>query len=270
MKNKAREALDAYYREAGSWAEDRQTALRGSRRTAWIIAGVACSVALLEAAALIALTPLKTVEPYTLLVDRQTGFVQALKPLDAQKIAPDTALTQSFLVQYAIARESFDASALQANYRKVTLWSEGAARSSYVGAMQASNPDSPLNRLPRSSVIETRVKSVSPVGKNAAMVRFETVRRDAAGAVQPANAWVAVIRYRYSGEPLRLEDRFVNPLGFEVTSYQRNAEALPAPEPAPTPTPTPVATPVAVAVPATVVPTPQAAPRTNPVPRDEE
>ena len=26
--------------------------------------------------------PLKTVEPYTLLVDRQTGFVQALKPLD--------------------------------------------------------------------------------------------------------------------------------------------------------------------------------------------
>ncbi len=132
MKNEAREALDAYYREAGSWAEDGREALRGSRRTAWIVAGVACTIALMEAAALLALTPLKTVEPYTLLVDKQTGYVQALKPLDAQQVSANAALTQSFLVQYVIARESFDATSLQASYRKVSLWSEGAARTAYV------------------------------------------------------------------------------------------------------------------------------------------
>ncbi|NIJ65954.1 type IV secretion system protein VirB8 [Sphingomonas leidyi] len=231
MKNKAREALDAYYREAGSWAEDSQAALRGSQRTAWIVAGVACAIALMEAAALLALTPLKTVEPYTLLVDRQTGYVQALKPLDAQQVSANAALTQSFLVQYVIARESFDATALQSNYRKVSLWSAGEARNAYVAGMQASNPDSPLVRLARTSVVETRVKSVSPLGKNAALVRFETAQRDANGTVQAPRAWVSVIRYRYSGEPMSLEDRFVNPLGFEVTQYQRNAEALPPAEP---------------------------------------
>lgn len=230
MKNKAREALDAYYREAGSWAEDRQAELIGSRRTAWIIAGVATTIALFEAAALVVLMPLKTVEPYTLLVDKQTGYVQALKPLDAQRVSPDSALTQSFLVQYVIARESFDATSLQANYRKVSLWSQGPARGAYVSAMQASNPDSPLVRLPRTSVVETRVKSVSPLGGNAALVRFDTARRDANGTTQPARSWVAVIRYRYSGEPMRLEDRFVNPLGFEVVHYQRNAETLPPTE----------------------------------------
>jgi type IV secretion system protein VirB8 len=233
MKNKSREALDAYYREAGSWALDRQDALRASRRTAWIVACAAATVAVMEALALLLLTPLKTVQPYTLLVDKQTGFVQALKPLDAQQISGNTALTQSFLVQYVIARESFDISALQGNYRKVSLWSEGDARSAYVAGVQASNPDSPLARLPRTSVIETRVKSVSPMGGNSALVRFETVRRDAGGSVQPARAWVAVIRYRYSGEPMSLEDRFINPLGFEVVRYQRNAEALPQPEPSP-------------------------------------
>jgi type IV secretion system protein VirB8 len=241
MKNKAREALDAYYREAGSWAEDRQAALNGSRRTAWIVAGVASAIALMEGAALLVLMPLKTVEPYTLLVDKQTGYVQALKPLDAQTVSANAALTQSFLVQYVISRESFDAASLQANYRKVSLWSEGGARSAYVSGMQASNPDSPLVRLPRSTVVETRVKSVSPLGKGAAMVRFETVQRDANGTVQPARAWVSVIRYRYSGEPMSLEDRFVNPLGFEVTSYQRNAEALPAAEPVPAPVASPAA-----------------------------
>jgi len=233
MKKQTREALNAYYVEADSWAHDRVDALQVSRRTAWRIAAGASLIAVLEAIALIVLMPLKTVEPYTLLVDRQTGFVQALRPIDAERIAPDRALTQSFLVQYVIARESFDIDSLQDNYHKVALWSSGQARANYVASAQISNPDSPLARYPRSTIVETRVKSVSPVGGNVAMVRFETRRRDAGGQAGPPSAWVAVIRYRYSGEPMSVEDRFINPLGFEVVRYQRNAEALPPPEPAP-------------------------------------
>jgi type IV secretion system protein VirB8 len=232
MNRQAREALDAYYLEAGSWAEDRQDALRASRRTAWIIAAAAAAIALLEALALIVLLPLKTVEPYTLLVDRHTGFVQALEPLNPARISGDTALTQSFLTQYVIARESFDVDSLQSNYRRVGLWSAETARSSYLASQQVSNPESPLARYPRSTVVETRIKSISPVSPNVAMVRFETQRRDAGGQVQPPQPWVAVIRYRYSGEPLRMEDRLINPLGFEVLRYRRDPEA-PPPEPAP-------------------------------------
>lgn len=234
MNKQAREALDAYYLEAGSWGQDRQDALRASRRMAWIIASVAAAVAFLLALALIVLMPLKTVEPYTLLVDRNTGFVQALEPLNPERVSGDTALTQSFLTQYVIARESFDVDSLQTNYRRVSLWSADAARSSYVSGQQASNPESPLALYPRSTVVETRVKSISPIGPNVAMVRFETQRRDAGGQIQPVRAWVAVIRYRYSGEPLRMEDRLINPLGFEVLRYRRDAEALP-PEPVPAP-----------------------------------
>lgn len=231
MKKTSPETLDAYYREAESWATDRQDLLRASRRTAWIVAGAACAVAVCEAIALVVLMPLKTVEPYTLLVDRHTGFVEALKPLDANRIAPDTALTQSFLVQYVIARESFDSSALQSNYRKTTLWSADPARSDYVASVVASNPASPLARYPRSTVVETRVKSVSPLGGHSALVRFETQRRDAGGHVQPAQAWVTIIQYRFSGEPMTREDRFVNPLGFQVLRYRRDAEQVTPPEP---------------------------------------
>lgn len=235
MKKQTREALNAYYVEADSWAHDRVDALQVSRRTAWRVAFGAGLIAVLEAFALIVLMPLKTVEPYTLLVDRQTGFVQALQPIDVERIAPDRALTQSFLVQYVIARESFDIDSLSDNYRKVALWSSGAARTQYIAASQISNPESPLARYPRTTLVETRVKSVSPVGRDVAMVRFETRRRDAGGQAGPPSAWVAVIRYRYSGEPMSIEDRFINPLGFQVLRYQRNPEALPpaeAPPPA--------------------------------------
>jgi type IV secretion system protein VirB8 len=241
MNKQSREALDAYYAEAESWAQDRQDALRASRRTAWTVAGAALVIALLEGLALLLLTPLKTVVPYTLLVDRNTGFVQALEPLDPAKVSPDAALTQSFLVQYVIARESFDIDTLQADYRKVGLWSAETARSGYVADMQVSSPQSPLVLYPRTTVVETRVKSVSAVGRNVAMVRFDTVRRDAGGRVEPPHAWVAVIRYRYSGEPMRLEDRMVNPLGFQVLRYRRDAEALPPPPP-----PAPAVSPLAI------------------------
>jgi type IV secretion system protein VirB8 len=249
MNDQNREALDAYYKEAATWNRDRLEALNRSRRTAWWVAGSAAVVAVLLAFALMLLMPLKTVVPYTLLVDRTTGFVQALKPLNPDKVAPDTALTQSFLVQYVIARESYDIDTAQANYRKVGLWSAETARADYVNLMQVSNPLSPLTLYPRTTVVETQVKSVSPVSANAALVRFDTIRRDGNGVAQPARSWVAVIRYHYSGEPMKLEDRFVNPLGFQVVRYRKDPET--APPPATSVVPVPVATTPVVAVPGT-------------------
>jgi len=272
MNKQTREALDAYYVEAESWGKDRQDALAKSQRTAWTVAAAACAIAVLEAIALLVLMPLKTVEPYTLLVDRHTGFVQALEPLNGQRISGDTALTQSFLVQYVIARESFDIDTVQDNYRRVALWSADTARSTYLASMQVSTPESPLVIYPRETVVETRVKSVSPIDRDAAMVRFETLRRDSNGRVEGPRAWVAVIRYRYSGEPMSVEDRMINPLGFQVLRYRRDAEALP-PEPAPVPPPqAPVVVQPTVVVPSATIPAPaQAAPQQQPAqPRPAE
>jgi len=224
---------DAYYAVGASWAQDRNDALRASRRVAWIVAGAALVVTLCLALTLVLLLPLKTVVPYTLMVDRQTGHVQALKPIDADLVSADRALTQSFLVQYVIAREEFDFATVQADYRKVALWSAGRARTDYLALMQATNPDSPLARYPRGAIVAVEVKSVTPLGGRSAMVRYETRRRDAGGTEQPAQSWVAVIRYRYAGTPMSIADRFINPLGFQVESFRRSQEALPQPQPTP-------------------------------------
>ena len=237
MKKQSREALDAYFAQGDSWARDRQDELRSSRRIAWIIASVAAIVALFEAIALLLLIPLKTVVPYTLMVDRQTGFVQELKPLDAQLVSSRAALTQSFLVQYVIAREGYNYDSLQTDYRKVALWSAGDARRDYLAVMQAANPQSPLTRYPSTTVVDVQIKSVTPLGQNVSMVRFQTTRRDTGGHDYAAQQWVSVVRYTYSGAPMSAADRYLNPLGFEVTRYNRSAETLPeARETVPQPT----------------------------------
>lgn len=227
MTPDTRDKLDDYYANAGSWANERTQAIYASRKVAWIVALVATGIAILLTLAIAFMLPLKTVVPHTLLVDRQTGFVQALDPSAPQVIGADEALTRSFLAQYVIAREGFDIATVQGQFKKVALWSSGQARSRYMSMMQAGNPESPLARLPRSSVIDVEIRSVSQLSEGSALVRFASTRRDPGAAAQLPENWVSVIRYRYSKAPMSVDDRLVNPLGFEVTSYRKDAESLP-------------------------------------------
>ena len=218
---------EVYYAEARSWALDSQNSNERSRRIAWIVAAIATVVALLEALALVALAPIKTVVPYTVMVDRTTGYVQTLSGDQQQQVKPQAALSQSMLAQYVIARETFDINSLADQYRKVALWSGEEARRDYLAVMPINNPQSPLNIFPRASLVTTTVSSVSMTGTDTAQVRFITERRDQPQGAGVRSYWVAVLRFRYAGEPMAVEDRLVNPLGFQVVSYRRDQEAVP-------------------------------------------
>ena len=218
---------DRYYREAESWAVDTQADAARSRRIAWTVAGVAVGIAAFEALALAFLAPLKTVQPITLLVDRQTGFVQALDPLTPKRVTADAALTQSFLAQYVAAREGFDRATVAVDYRKVALWSADRARSGYLAQMPATNPASPFQRYPAGTVVTAAVKSVSRLEQGTALVRFDTQVTGRGAQASAPQSWISVVRFRFSDAPMSLSDRLVNPLGFQVVGYRRDAEAVP-------------------------------------------
>lgn len=154
----------------------------------------------------------------------KTGYVQELKPLQREVIAPDAALVRSFLVQYVIARESFDINALKENYRKVGLWSVGEARTAYASGMQASNPASPLATLPRQALVNVQIKSISSLNADTALVRYVTMRADPGAPAAAPQSWAAVVKYRFSGAAMSAADRLVNPLGFQVERFNRSAE----------------------------------------------
>ncbi len=215
-----------YFADAASWSEDVNGSLRASRRRAWWVAGAAVLVAVLEALALVMLMPLKTVVPYTITVDRQTGAAELARGVRAGPLSQNDAMLQSVLAQYVIARETLDATDLAANYRKVGLWSAGTARSDYLRAMDRRNSASPLNGATEATLVQTTIKQVSVMSPTSALVRFSTDRREGDGPVTRTD-WAAVLQFAFTGGPLRLEDRLINPLGFQVTHYRRDAEAAP-------------------------------------------
>ncbi|MBC7768931.1 MAG: hypothetical protein H7124_09095 [Phycisphaerales bacterium] len=211
-----------------TWAGDSVAALRTSLRTAWIVAGAAIALALLLALAIVFMMPLKTTVPYTITVDRQTGYVETTRGIERGALSENAAMMQSFVIQYVLARETFDASDLRENYRKVMLWSGGSARSSYERELARANPESPIVLYPATTILQVRIKSVSLLSEGSALVRFETVRRDAGAIMGEQRAYAAVLSYGFSDAPMRMEDRFINPLGFQVLQYRRDAEATTA------------------------------------------
>lgn len=217
------------FSDAGSWASDREIDRERSLKRAWLIVWLLAAVAVLEGLSLIALTPLKTVVPYTILVDRQTGYVTTLDPKRPVALGADQALARSLLVQYVAAREGFSFAQVRADYRKVMSWSTGTARATYVRDMSSTNPDGPISRYSRSSVVEVVPKSVSELSSTSAMVRFDVVRSDLEGRTSPPLSYAAIVDYRFQPRDMTVEERFLNPLGFEVNHYRRDPEAAPAP-----------------------------------------
>ena len=222
---------EGYFKQATDWSVDQHTAQRASLRFARLVGLLAVAVAGLEAIALILLLPQRSVTAVPILVDRQSGYIEVLKPDGRKAITSNDALTRSLVARYVTDREHFDIADLNASYQRVALWSADGARRDYLALMPASNPASPIKLFPRGTIVNVRIKTISPVGQQVALVRFETTRREPTGAIQKAKAWAATVSYRFNDRPMRFEDRLINPLGFEVTHYRLDPESLPDPEP---------------------------------------
>ena len=68
------------------------------------------------------------------------------------------------------------------------------------------------------------VVAIAFVAKNVAQVRY--VRTDRKGGAEVQSHWVATVEFRYVSQPAGEEARGVNPLGFQVTNYRNDPEAV--------------------------------------------
>lgn len=231
------EEKNSYFPAARGWADDRDIAGARARRIAWTVAGIACAIASLEAVALALAMPLKQVVPVAVLVDRTTGRVEQVDLSQPRSLLANEALQQSLLAQYVIARESYDPVGIRAAYRKVALWSDDQARASYLAAMRSDPPTNRIGAGRREIGLATTIRSVSMLSNGSALVRFDVAHVDYAGRQSDVRPYVATIAFGFEGQPMRIEDRLDNPLGFRVRSYRVDAETPPPAIVAPAPSP---------------------------------
>ncbi|MCE3233100.1 MAG: hypothetical protein K0R98_1357 [Rickettsiaceae bacterium] len=187
--------------------------------------------------AVIKVTSSKTVEPFVIEIEERTGITNVIRPIITEQYTRDEALRRYFVVKYVNARESYDSESYKYNYEKIVkTLSSNDVYSQFRSSISADNPQSPL-RLGKTGQRTIKIVSLSPIPteKNATtkkaiiggtvQVRFIAMEQTTNMAAVPKNL-IATISYQYLDLKLTTEDRDINPLGFQITGYRVDAEAL--------------------------------------------
>lgn len=223
------QVLEAYLNEAASWDADRAGQLRRSRRTAWWVAGAGWSCAVASALALMALMPLKRVEPFVIRVDSSTGLVDVVPVYAGSADLPET-VARYFLDHYVTVCERFNFSTAESDYEECGAFHTPQRNQAWSASWARTNPQSPLNTYRDGSSVRAQVTSVSFFKRgngvtDLAQVRYVKAKRVAGGAEEQLSHWIATVQYSFAEAAKDPKTRRWNPLGFKVIDFRPEPEA---------------------------------------------
>jgi type IV secretion system protein VirB8 len=214
-----------YLREAKSWETDRLIAAEKSKKIAWAIAIVASGIAMVSVIAVAGLTPLKSTDLKVIHVDNVTGIVDVVTEIPNAKTNYSEAVNKYFAQVYIRYREGYSRELAEEYYSTVGIMSGSAEQRRYADFFTPKNPQSPLNVYGTTARVKTRVKSVSFIKDNVALVRYTKEIERGASERPTITHWAATLVFKYSGAPMTEKDRAVNPLGFQVTEYRNDPDS---------------------------------------------
>ncbi|WP_029808354.1 VirB8 family type IV secretion system protein [Vibrio parahaemolyticus] len=229
-----------YFSEASGWDADKTARIQKSEKRAWTIAGALALIAVLEAVGLASLAPLKTVEPFVIRVDNNTGVVDVVSTLNETdgeiKSSAQESLDKYWLGQYLRHREAYQWETRDYDRKMVGLLSGATVQQNYaVYTDPRQNPTAPVAVYGQNTEVETKIKSISFIGtpekmdngeiRTTALVRYtKQVKRS--GDKTPLSHWAATVTFIYINGKMKEEDRLLNPLGFQVVKYRNDQESI--------------------------------------------
>ncbi|MEI7178341.1 type IV secretion system protein [Pectobacterium carotovorum] len=198
------------------------------KKLAWRIAAIGFALAAMAITALIILLPLKNTEIELWSVDKQTGRYEYMTRIKEQNISTEKALAQALAAHYVRLREGYNYFALQRDYDDVQLFNSDSVNRDYLDGFNNSQaPDIIFNKAEYVVSIDiiSNVHATATDPDHLATLRIKrTIRRIVDNSVK-TDVWNIRLTYRYlPRKQLTDSQREVNPLGFIVTSYQRDKE----------------------------------------------
>lgn len=198
------------------------------KKVAWLMAAVGFVLAAMALAAIIILLPLKTTEIELWSVDKQTGRYDYMTRIKERDISAEASLAHALAAIYVKRREGYNYFSLQRDYDDVQLFNSDGVNKDYLDGFNGDQaPDVVFNKAEYVVSIDiiSNVHAPATAPDRLATLRIKrTIRRVADNSVKN-DVWNIRLTYRYlPRKQLKDSQREVNPLGFIVTSYQRDKE----------------------------------------------
>ncbi|EGH6786706.1 type IV secretion system protein [Salmonella enterica] len=242
------------YTMAARWfekrvAEDYRKKARNSRRLS-IFFGI---LAFASVIAVMGLTPLKTVETTIIRVDRNSGYMDVIRPGWKKEDTKEVADDKHYISMYILARERYNWASQKANFAIVQQLSYPDVFNEYKNFQLSSKGY--VATLGSSRQVDVSIDSIVPLPVShekklgerddikTYQVRFSQSLLDAEGKpvsdigrqlkldadgkpiAEPKRVyWTAIISFDYRNAPLTEGAGWVNPKGFGVLAYSKTQE----------------------------------------------
>lgn len=222
-KKGAKQMAIDFIQQANQFEKSQIDAIKRNNKTAWRITAASLLLAVLSVIAVMLLTPLKTVTPYVIRVDNNTGATDIVTVLQQSETSYGEATDRYWLSQYIKMRESYDWWTVQSTYDASMLLSSSVLQNEIAAFFESEA--APYKVFKDKYRVDIKILSISWIG-DTAQIRFEKqVKPLIQGQKAPVvQRYIATIGYRYVNTAQAEKDRLVNPLGLQVMSYRVDPE----------------------------------------------
>lgn len=223
-KKYATDNTQKFINAARTFEGSRIAELEKSRIIAWRLVIGSGIITLASVLAVAFIAPLKSVEPFIVRVDNNTGMTDTVTYVKDLDTTSDEVMNKFFLSQYVNLREGYDWHMIQSTYDSTLLFSSPTVKDEFAKLYERS--DAPHKVLKDKAKVLVKVNAITFIG-DIAQIRFEktllpTGKNETGEST--TSKWIASVAYSYEKKPSREADRLINPLGFQVTSYRVDPE----------------------------------------------
>lgn len=227
--------MERSYISASKWfekrvAEDYKRKAKNSSRVS-IFLGVLLGISLI---ANMSLSPLKTVIPFVIRVDQNSGYVDIVKQVDYTNDKPEVVEDKHYISAYVLAHESYNWASQRANYAFIHLTSSEEVFTPYKNFQLSKKGYT--EKLGMQQQIRTEINSIVllprskqdrlPGGDSSVrsyQVRYKQTLLMADGrtvqGAEPIN-WISIISINNSNPPKTEGDQWLNPKGYLTVGWE--------------------------------------------------
>ncbi len=211
--------------DAQDWYYDRVQSVKVQRNFLILLTLMMLGGVLLSGFTMLSVNNSKSIQPFVIEIEKKTGNVILVDPVSIKEYAADKTIAESYLVRYIKARELFNPDTFQYDYyTEVRLFSAPDVYSKFRYFIRISNQDSPINLYANVISSSMKVKSIQHMTSNAVQVRFALEFKEKNTVITKDK--IAFISYGYYSLEMNQEERYVNPIGFQITSYRVDDEFI--------------------------------------------
>jgi type IV secretion system protein VirB8 len=152
-------------------------------------------------------------------MEEKTGILNVVENIGTERLTADEVVKKFYINAFLQAAEGYNYITYKDDRKKGLLMSKSQVFRAIMQKHDQRSDNSTVNRLGANGILTVKIKSIVFMTPTVASVRFVVFSSRPSGVFPAEKHLIANIEFGFFDMTLNQDDRFINPLGFQVVKY---------------------------------------------------